>query len=322
LLFGVRFNPDALGLERLDELLLVGPDDAVDDLAVAADDEHRGDPTGGAITVAGNKNALVLQSAPASVTGSLSLTGSCVSAQFSVPTSTSTPTLAGQLAGISITNGNGAVYSPTGIVSIGQTNRATQKPSVLVTSGINLGTFGTSYAGFIDLGNNDLIAHGISESTVRSEVAAWYNGGSPATIGIGSTSPGAGTGLTTLAVVGNGVGGGATLYGSYDGVPVTAADTIVKYTYFGDTNLDGVVDASDLANTLAGINGGLTGWVNGDFNYDGAANGTDLNLLLASLSGQSISYGNGDSTSGAVPEPSGLAVLALAVPLMSRRRRV
>jgi hypothetical protein len=93
----------------------------------------------------------------------------------------------------------------------------------------------------------------------------------------------------------------------------------VKYTYLGDTNLDGQVDGNDLANLLAGMNGGLGGWVNGDMNYDGVVNGADLALLISGLRGQAAPLG-GIGGSGAVSEPSGIAVALTAIPLLARRR--
>jgi len=41
----------------------------------------------------------------------------------------------------------------------------------------------------------------------------------------------------------------------------SSSDALVKYTYIGDTDLNGFVDAADLANLVAGMNGGLHGWV-------------------------------------------------------------
>ena len=77
---------------------------------------------------------------------------------------------------------------------------------------------------------------------------------------------------------------------TFDGINLTASQILVKYTYVGDTNFDGVVDAGDLANLLAGMHGGLTGWINGDTNYDGVINQTDLNNLMAVLAGQGAPF--------------------------------
>ena len=38
---------------------------------------------------------------------------------------------------------------------------------------------------------------------------------------------------------------GSALYSMFDDEPVTNADVLVKYTYYGDANLDGKVDATD-----------------------------------------------------------------------------
>jgi hypothetical protein len=58
----------------------------------------------------------------------------------------------------------------------------------------------------------------------------------------------------------------------------------VAWAAFGDTNLDGRVNSTDVNMILAGgrFNKSATdgGWWQGDFNYDGRVNSTDLNLLL------------------------------------------
>ncbi len=61
--------------------------------------------------------------------------------------------------------------------------------------------------------------------------------------------------------------------------------------HIGDTDLNGIVDGSDLANLLAGMRGGLTVWANGDTNYDGVVKGTGLSNLLASPQHQGAPFG-------------------------------
>src|SRR5208282_2315621 len=72
------------------------------------------------------------------------------------------------------------------------------------------------------------------------------------------------------------------------GQTISDTDILVKYTYFGDTNLDGVVNASDYLaidsafnhNSSVGAGGQFeAGWANGDFNYDGLINGDDYTLI-------------------------------------------
>jgi autotransporter-associated beta strand protein len=289
--------------------------------------------TTGTTTVSGAFNRLVLQSALKPAVSPLNVTGSNVSVQFSVPTSSNTYTRAGEFSAINISNGNAAVWGPTGTIGITATDRTTQKASVLVANTLDLGTFGSGVAGFIDVGNNDMIIRNGSLTAITNAVKTWLNGGSPISLGIGSTVAGAGTGLTTLAVFSNDAGGGIPYYTSYDGVvaadgvsalPSTAV--IVKYAYYGDANIDGVVDGKDLKITMeSAIVGGRTGWNNGDFNYDGVVDAADLSKLLAVLNTSGLpSLGSGQESGGevaAIPEPASASLVLMAAPLMTRRRR-
>jgi hypothetical protein len=66
----------------------------------------------------------------------------------------------------------------------------------------------------------------------------------------------------------------------WNGVTVDATTVIVKYTYTGDANLDGLINASDY-----GIIDnyyqfpGTTGCTNGDFNFDGVIDAGDYGLI-------------------------------------------
>jgi hypothetical protein len=125
---------------------------------------------------------------------------------------------------------------------------------------------------------------------------------------------------------------------SFEGSSVSASDVLIKYTYYGDTNLDGKVDGSDYTQIdyayLADRSnpGSMTGWSNGDFNYDGVIDGSDYTLIDnsfnaqgAALSGQiagpTAQFG-GSSPASAVPEPAMLGILGMgAAALLGRRRR-
>jgi fibronectin-binding autotransporter adhesin len=104
--------------------------------------------------------------------------------------------------------------------------------------------------------------------------------------------------------------GHATALGYTDNT--TTHQVEVKYTWYGDLNLDGVVNNADL--TL--MNDGQPGWVGGDLNYDGIVNADDYALLMYGSASQ-----NGSIASG-VPEPTGVAMLlAPAIAALARRRR-
>jgi hypothetical protein len=60
---------------------------------------------------------------------------------------------------------------------------------------------------------------------------------------------------------------------------------LVKYTYFGDTDLSGTVDGGDYTKTDTGFDVGLSGWNNGDFNYDNKVDGSDYTLIDNAFNG-------------------------------------
>jgi phosphatidylinositol-3-phosphatase len=64
------------------------------------------------------------------------------------------------------------------------------------------------------------------------------------------------------------------------GLSITSDNTVlVRYTYYGDTDLDGTVGPTDVDNLELGFSGVGDGWLYGDFNYDGVVDFNDVNLL-------------------------------------------
>jgi hypothetical protein len=110
-----------------------------------------------------------------------------------------------------------------------------------------------------------------------------------------------------------------------DGVPVTLPDVLARLPYVGDTNIDGILDASDFNAVLNGFTNNLTGWQNGDTNYDGLVNATDWSAFLTAYAYHQTSgfplSGPGDGPAGSIPEPASLALALPALALVSRRRR-
>jgi len=66
---------------------------------------------------------------------------------------------------------------------------------------------------------------------------------------------------------------------TFAGVSVAENSVLLKYTYYGDANLDGVVNKQDVALLAVGYNFDGTGWDSGDFNYSGSVNKADISLL-------------------------------------------
>ncbi len=193
---------------------------------------------------------------------------------------------------------------------------------------------GLSVSGVLDLSGNDMIVHNGSQSAITAAVKAGYNGGSwNGSSGILSSAAAA-TSNTAIGIELNSNGGGGTLLGTFDGQPVTSTDVLVKYTYFGDANLDGVVNGSDYTLIDNGFNNSLTGWHNGDFNYDGVVNGDDYTLIDNAFNTQGTSLAAGPAemvasntaqiaggSASAVPEPASIGLLGVAAIGFLRRRR-
>ena len=96
---------------------------------------------------------------------------------------------------------------------------------------------------------------------------------------------------------------------------------LIGYTFAGDANLDGRVNALDF-NALAANFGGSSPeeWTQGDFNYDGLVDTNDF-VLLASAFG-SVEPSPAVSLAAVVPEPCAASlIVASASWLMARRRR-
>src|SRR5207253_2817055 len=107
--------------------------------------------------------------------------------------------------------------------------------------------------------------------------------------------------------------------GAYDSQNVDGDTIIVRYTYYGDTNLDGAVTSGDF--TLLSNNFGSTGanWGLGDFNFDGKVNALDFNHIAANFGSTPIAPGSSLGT--LVPEPATLSLLGVVGILLGQRKR-
>jgi hypothetical protein len=215
---------------------------------------------------------------------------------------------------------------------------------------LQLDGLSTASTGKLDISDNDVVVHNGDLTTINGQLKEGLNTGGAIWAGPGgivSSTAATGNNVTGVGAIQNTDSHGNVLYGpggdiatSFDGVSsLTTTDVLIKYTYVGDTDLNGVVNASDYAAIDNGFNMHLSGWANGDFNYDGVVNGDDYTLIDNAYNSQSsvalsgVSAGPaemiasdtaqiaGVSTS-AVPEPATLGMMGIgAAGLLLRRRR-
>lgn len=158
---------------------------------------------------------------------------------------------------------------------------------------------------------------------IEAKIAQGRNGGAWNGIGgISSATAAANVARTTgVAAVINNNGAGLPLR------PTTSTDIneiLVKYTYNGDSNIDGVVNADDYfaidASFLAPP--ANAGWRTGDFDYNGVIDIDDYFLIDTAYARQGAALGDAiPSPVSAVPEPGTLSLLALGGAAMLGRRR-
>jgi autotransporter-associated beta strand protein len=225
---------------------------------------------------------------------------------------------------------NGALpANSTLTIAAGAQVIADTRTGLLVLSSLNLDP-----AGKLDLTNNGLVLHGANLATITTELTVGSNNLTwNSVVGITSSTAAADTShLTALGVIENINAAGTPIYNSsFDGTTdlnLTTTDVLVRYTYYGDANLDGHVDGSDYSLIDNGYLNQLTGWQNGDFNYDGIINGSDYTLIDNVFNNQGAALSAGVASLDAiataqvaVPEPTLLSVIAAGLIALRRRGR-
>jgi hypothetical protein len=186
-----------------------------------------------------------------------------------IPNATSGGISTRTINGLTVNSGGTLVVSPASSPAF---------RTLIVTSNLTVN-------GLIDLASNDMIVHGGNVQALNGKIAAganlvagYWNGPT----GISSSSAAAdATKSAALGVLRNDNGAGGTLYPSFDGQPSSFGDVLIKYTTYGDADLNGSVNAQDFSSLAQNFNTAGAIWSQGDFNYDGRVNAIDFNALAS-----------------------------------------
>jgi hypothetical protein len=144
------------------------------------------------------------------------------------------------------------------------------------TGGFTVTSLGITGNGTLDLGNNQLIINYGSGSDPIASIRQYLTGGYDA----GAWN---GIGISSSAIVDPhfalGYADGA------DGVVagLSSGQIEVKYTLYGDANLDGTVNGDDFTILAGTLGKSASAWDRADFNYDGVVNADDFTVLLSNL---------------------------------------
>jgi autotransporter-associated beta strand protein len=201
------------------------------------------------------------------------------------------------------------------------------------TGGAQLTSLSISGGGVLDLENNHLVlTYGAGmQATADSQIRGYlidgfaggaWNGSGGINSSVAAATAGFGLGYADGA---NGVVAGL-LTGQIE----------IKYTRYGDANLDGVVNGDDFTILVENLGKSVNGWDKGDFNYDGVVSGDDFTLLVGNIgkaaNGADIVLPAGDLAAidafaaanglmADVPEPGSVWLIAIVgVGILGRRR--
>jgi hypothetical protein len=148
-------------------------------------------------------------------------------------------------------------------------------------------TRGLSVNGRLNLRDNDLVldydpADPNPIAAIEARIASAYNFNAWDGPGIFTDMSQATAGLTTLAITDPValMGLGPTDTMEFSGQTVDGSSVLIKYTWAGDLNMDGLVDAGDYGVIDNWVQfPGTSGYTNGDFNFDGVIDAADYGII-------------------------------------------
>jgi len=245
--------------------------------------------------------------------------------------------------------GNATVGNLTGSGNVVLKMAGANLAAAINTAGGATSVTSLAMTGKIDLNNNSLIVNYTGSSpaaAIRTQLQAGFVNNWSGASGIVSSVANADASMHHTLAYADASELGLTSLG---GKSITGTAVVVKYTYAGDSNLDGIVDLSnDFSLFIDGYNkqtsnpsslnpGNL--WVNGDYNYDGTIDlNSDFALFVASYSAfnqsptqlaqldsiinsMDLTTAQKNHLLSVVPEPTSLGMLALGAGMLGLRRK-
>ncbi|MGE5611840.1 MAG: hypothetical protein ACM359_21515, partial [Bacillota bacterium] len=272
-------GPDTLAYATDSALALIGNDS--DDLFSIASNQS-------ATAILLQRNTAPVVSVPPAALNKMVLTGhagadilqvSDCSLTFNTDLGAATPALTVQATSASLTFAASQHLANLALGDFSSAAFAGSSASLLSTRAISIANTAT-----LDLTNNSLIVSATPE-TKQAMLAAISNVIMSAR-GVDSTWTG--TGLTSSTAQANKLTGLAILLNDADSKPVltsfagqsvTENDILVKYTWNGDVDLNGIVDGDDYFLVDSGFITQASSYQNGDLNLDGVIDGDDYFLI-------------------------------------------
>jgi hypothetical protein len=171
-----------------------------------------------------------------------------------------------------------------------------------------------AWTGTLDLTDNTLIIGGVNTAETLARVGDQIKQGRDR----GTGGRWSGAGITSSTAAANSVTGIAIA------MMPDSGNIVLKYTYNGDANLDGRINADDYFRIDSGFLDQPQNptYVQGDFNDDDTINADDYFLIDSAFLGQGAPLGSAARAIASVPEPTAGGIFILtALGLSTRRRR-